>query len=262
MSSIATSIPSSRKLNKVSEEEWSIRVDLAACYRLIHHFGWTDQIYNHISARIPNTDDHFLLNPFGLGYNEVTASNLVKVDLEGNIIGHSDYTINRAGYVIHSAIHAARQDVKCVLHTHTVNGSAVSCLEEGFIPMTQAGFQFYQRLSYHNYEGIAVNLEERQRLVTDLQQNNAMILYNHGLLTCGSTISHAFSRFYYLEQACEVQLKAMQSGGKIKQPPPEVCEHTARQWDKMNTNEQKMKPLPEWAAYLRMLDNLDPSYKK
>ena len=260
MSSIATTIASPKK--EISQKEWEVRVDLAACYRLIHHFGWTDQIYNHISARIPEVENQFLLNPFGLAYNEVTASNLVKVDLDGNIIGDSDYSINRAGYVIHSAVHSAREDVLCVLHTHTPNGSAVSCLEEGFIPMTQAGLQFHNRLGYHEYEGIAVNLEERERLVADLGEHKALMLYNHGLLTCGGTVSHAFTRLYYLEQACGVQLNVMQTGGQLKLPSPKVCEHTAQQWEKMERAESNGKPAPEWLAYLRLLDDIAPDFRQ
>lgn len=252
-------LPRTREL-ECSDAEWQIRVELAACYRLIHDHGWCDQIYNHITARVPGTEDQFLINPFGLGYDEICASNLVKIDLEGNVLDGSGYGINNAGYTIHSAVHSARHDAVCVLHTHSDAGAAVSCLEEGFIPMTQGGLQFYNRMSYHDYEGIALGLSERERLIADLGSNWAMVLRNHGLLTLGGTVGHAFSRLYYLEQACRVQLSAMQSGGKITLPTPEVCEHTARQWDK-GCDDATVAELPEWPAYLRMLDRKDPSYR-
>lgn len=254
-------LQSIRRDLKCSPEEWAIRVDLAACYRLIHHHGWCDQIYNHITARVPGEPTHFLINPFGLAYDEVCASNLVKIDLDGNVVDGSEYGINAAGYTIHSAVHGARHDAVCVLHTHSDAGVAVSCLEEGFLPMTQGGFQFYNRLAYHAYEGIALDLSERDRLVADLGDSWAMILYNHGLLTLGETVSHAFSRLYYLEQACRIQLEVMQTGRPIKMPPHEVCEHTAKQWDK-GIDGMRVADLPEWAAYLRMLDRQDPSYRE
>lgn len=243
-----------------SEEEWTIRRDLAACYRLIHRHGWCDQIYNHITARVPGDDHHFLINPFGLAYDEVCASNLVKIDLEGTVVDGSPYGINAAGYVIHSAVHAARHDVACVLHTHSRAGVAVSCLEEGFMPMTQGGFQFYNRMAYHDYEGIALDTDERDRLVADLGDRWAMMLYNHGLLTLGETVSHAFGRLYYLEQACQVQLDVLQSGRRIKLPSAEVCEHTARQWEE-GIGGMRDKDLPEWPAYLRVLDREEPDYR-
>lgn len=259
MSSVATKLPVRRSL-KCSEAEWAMRVDLAACYRLIHAHGWCDQIYNHITARVPDEPSHFLINPFGLAYDEVCASNLVKIDLDGNVVDGSSYGINAAGYTIHSAIHAARHDAVCVLHTHSDAGTAVSCLEDGFLPMTQGGFQFYNRMAYHDYEGIALDLSERDRLVADLGKSWAMILRNHGLLTLGQTVSHAFTRLYYLEQACRVQIQVMQTGRKINLPPHEVCEHTAKQWDD-GIEGMRAKELPEWPAYLRMLDRKDPSFR-
>lgn len=243
-----------------TEEEWAIRVDLAACYRLVHAHKWCDQIYNHITARVPNSDHHFLINPFGLSYDEITASNLVKIDLDGTVIDGSDFGINAAGYTIHSAIHAARQDAVCVVHTHSNAGVAVSCLKDGFLPMTQGGLQFYNRIAYHDYEGIALDLSERERLVADLGAHNAMILRNHGLLTIGETVSRAFTRLYYLEQACKVQLDVMRTGGEILLPSPEVCEHTAQQWD-TGIEGMRDQELPEWPAYLRMLDRKDSRYR-
>jgi len=246
---------------KCSDAEWNMRVDLAACYRLIHQHGWCDQIYNHITARVPDEPENFLINPFGLAYHEVCASNLVKIDLDGNVVDGSEYGINAAGYTIHSAVHGARHDAVCVLHTHSDAGVAVSCLEEGFVPMTQGGLQFYNRMAYHDYEGIALDLSERDRLVADLGDKWAMILYNHGLLTLGHTVSHAFTRLYYLEQACRIQLEVMQTGRPMKQLSPEVCEHTAQQWE---TGIEGMRDtvVPEWPAYLRELDRIDPSYRQ
>lgn len=259
MSSAATKLPIRRSL-ECSEAEWAMRVDLAACYRLIHVHGWCDQIYNHITARVPDEPEHFLINPFGLAYDEVCASNLVKIDLDGNVVDGSSYGINAAGYTIHSAIHGARHDAVCVLHTHSDASTAISCLEEGFLPMTQGGFQFYNRLAYHDYEGIALDLSERERLIADLGDAWTMILRNHGVLTLGPTVSHAFSRLYYMEQSCRVQLQVMQTGRKINMPPPEVCEHTAKQWDD-GIGGMRAEDLPEWAAYLRMLDRRDPSFR-
>lgn len=244
-----------------SDAEWKMRVDLAACYRLIHQHGWCDQIYNHITARVPDEPDHILINPFGLAYHEVCASNLVKIDLDGNVVDGSEYGINAAGYTIHSAVHGARHDAVCVLHTHSDAGVAVSCLEEGFVPMTQGGLQFYKRMAYHDYEGIALDLSERDRLVADLGDRWAMMLYNHGLLTLGETVSHAFTRLYYLEQACRIQLEVMQTGRPMKQLPEAVCEHTAKQWEE-GIDGMRDKDLPEWPAYLRELDRIDPSFRQ
>ncbi len=259
----AASEPPTRSLD-CSPEEWAMRVDLAACYRLVHAHGWTDQIYNHITARVPGEDgrEAVLINPYGLAYDEVCASNLVKIDLEGNVLDGSPHGINQAGYTIHSAVHGARPDVVCVLHTHTPAGVAVSCLEEGFVPMTQGGLQFYDRMAYHAYEGVALDLSERERLVADLGDRDAMILNNHGLLTCGDSVAKAFSRLYYLEQACRVQLDVMATGRPIRLPSPEVCEHTARQWETNTAAAGATEAVPEWPAYLRMLDRIDPGYRQ
>ena len=245
-----------------SEAERAVRRDLAACYRLIDHFGWTDLIYNHITARVPGEGHHILINPFGLHYEEIRASNLVKIDLDGNKIEPSDYGINPAGYTIHSAIHGAREDVVCVVHTHSRFGVAVSCLEEGFLPMTQGGLQFYNRLAYHDYEGIALDLDERSRLVADLGDKNAMILRNHGLLTCGRSVAEAFSRMFYLEQACQVQIDALSAGRKLNELSGQVSEHTAQQWDTGESTTEDNGDKSEWAAMLRLLDRRDPSYRE
>lgn len=266
MTAITTKLPVRRSL-ECSDAEWAMRVDLAACYRLVDAHGWIDQIYNHITARVPGEPKHFLINPYGLAYSEVCASNLVKIDLDGNVVDGSSYGINAAGYTIHSAVHAVRHDAVCVLHTHSDASTAVSCLEEGFMPMTQGGFQFYNRLAYHDYEGIALDLSERERLVADLGDKWAMVLYNHGILTLGETVSHAFSRLYYFEQACRVQLDVLATGRPIKMPSPEVCEHTAKQWEpkgrdwEPEADKTTQSDTPEWAAYLRMLDRKDPSFR-
>jgi ribulose-5-phosphate 4-epimerase/fuculose-1-phosphate aldolase len=246
-----------------TDEEWQTRVDLAACYRLVDHFGLTDLIYNHITARVPGEDGAFLINPYGLRYDEVRASNLVKIDIDGKLLSPSDYSINPAGFTIHSAIHAARHDIFCVLHTHSDAGSAVSCLEEGFMPLTQAGFQFHNRLAYHDYEGIALDLDERERLVADFGSHHSMILRNHGLLTTGKTIGEAFKRIYYLEQACRLQMQVLASGRPIRQPSEEVMEHTARQFEGGGASSvmKSGKPVSAWTAYLRLLDDTAPDYR-
>jgi ribulose-5-phosphate 4-epimerase/fuculose-1-phosphate aldolase len=244
-------------------EEWQVRVDLAASYRLINRFGLTDLIYNHITARVPGEDGAFLINPYGLRYDEVRASNLVKIDIDGNLLAPSDYAINPAGFTIHSAIHAARHDVFCIIHTHSDAGSAVSCLKDGFMPLTQAGFQFHDRLAYHDYEGIALDLDERERLVADFGNHHSMILRNHGLLATGTSIGEAFKRIYYLEQACRLQMSVLASGREIVQPPPEVMEKTARQFEGGGAGSvmKSGKPVSAWGAYLRLLDAEEPDYK-
>ncbi|HEY9447122.1 MAG TPA: class II aldolase/adducin family protein, partial [Burkholderiales bacterium] len=196
---------------KVSPEEWETRLNLAACYRLVDKFGMTDLIYNHITARIPGTDDHLLINLYGLLYKEITASSLVKIDVEGNILSKpdTDYGINKSGYVIHGAIHKARPGVKCIIHTHTRAGIAVSAMKCGLLPMSQTSMRFVGHIGYHDYEGPAVDLDERERLVRDLGAHDAMIMRNHGLLTCGDTIQQAFNTMYQLELSCRAQVDAM-----------------------------------------------------
>jgi ribulose-5-phosphate 4-epimerase/fuculose-1-phosphate aldolase len=242
---------------RYSQAEWETRVQLAACYRLIARYKMTDLIYTHISARIPGHEDQFLLNPYGLMFNEVTASNLVKIDLEGNLLENNGFRVNSAGFTIHSAIHAARHDVACVLHTHTKAGFAVSCQKQGLLPLNQISLQFHNRLAYHDYEGIALDLDERPRLVADLGDKYAMMLRNHGLLTAGRTIPEAFSLMYYLEKACEIQVAALAGGAELIYPSPEVCERTARQY------EMDQHPIGdnEWAAHIRALDREDTSYR-
>ena len=247
----------------MSEAEWRTRVDLAAFYRLVHHYGMSMLVYNHITARVPGPEHHILINEFGLSYDEVTPANLVKIDLDGKIVDAGDHEVNYAGYIIHSCVHRARPDVNCVAHTHTRAGVAVSCLEEGLIPMNQEGLQFYNRIAYHDYEGIAVYEDEQKRLVANLGDKDVMILRNHGLLVAGRTISEAFRRLYYLELACRLQIDVMGSGRPWAPPPPEVCEHTAKQWEDgaASIGTGKDEHTREWPALLRMLDRKDPSWR-
>ena len=198
--------------DRVSEDEWQIRVDLAACYRLIAMYGWDDLVFTHISARVPGPDEHFLINAYGLMFEEMTASSLVKVDLEGNIVLETPHVINPAGFTIHSAVHAARPDVACVVHTHTKAGVAVSAQAAGLLPLSQTSLFPLASVAYHDYEGVALNEDEKPRLVADLGEKAFLILRNHGLLTGGASIADAFLYMYLLETACQTQLMA-QSGG-------------------------------------------------
>jgi ribulose-5-phosphate 4-epimerase/fuculose-1-phosphate aldolase len=243
-----------------SAEEWETRVNLAACYRLVHHYGWTDMIYTHISARVPGKDEHFLINPLGYMFDEVCASNLVKIDLEGNNVDAVNKTtpINYAGFVIHSAVHAARHDVQCVIHTHTVSGMAISMLKDGLLPLSQHGQQFYGAVGYHGYEGIALDVDERERLVKDLGDKPVMILYNHGLLTTGETIAKAFGWMFHLEKACQAQLLAMGTGKELVVPPDAVSRKVREQVSGPATSVSGA----EWPALLRMVERIDPSYKE
>ena len=244
-----------------SDDEWQARIELAAVYRLVHLYGWTSQVYNHITARIGDAEE-FLINPFGMAYDEICASNLIKIDLEGNKLEESPYPVNAAGYTIHSAIHSARPDLQCVLHTHSFNAMTLACTEGGFIPMTQTGFMFYDRVSYHEYEGIALDLDERERLIADFgPANHTMLMYNHGLLTGGHTIPWAFVRLYHFEEACGVQLRAMASGRQIKLPSKAVMEKTREQFEGGAARAGSSEDLPEWPAHVRRLDRIDPSWR-
>jgi ribulose-5-phosphate 4-epimerase/fuculose-1-phosphate aldolase len=256
---LAPSIPSVR--DRVSDEEWRIRVDLAACYRLVARYGWTDLIYTHISARVPGEDgsEAFLLNPFGFMFEEVTASSLVKIDFDGKILMDTPFDVNDAGFTIHSAVHMARHDVACVIHTHTRAGMAVSAQVDGLLPLTQNAMMFHgDHMAYHAYEGVALDLDERSRLQADLGDRYAMILRNHGLLTCGRTVAEAFEIMQNLEHACEAQLAAQAGGVALTMPPADVCAHAAEQF----WNYAKDKPFGRraWPALLRMLDRHNPGY--
>jgi ribulose-5-phosphate 4-epimerase/fuculose-1-phosphate aldolase len=244
------------RAGRYAAAEWQTRVELAACYRLVAHYRMTDLIYTHISARVPDHADQFLLNPYGLMFEEITASSLVKIDLDGKVIEDTPHHVNAAGFTIHSAIHAARHDVACVLHTHTRSGIAVSCQKQGLLPLNQIALQFHDRLAYHDYEGIALDHDERPRLVADLGDKRAMILRNHGLLTAGRSIPEAFSLMFYLERACEIQVAARAGGAELVLPPPATREKTARQYESGDDPSGGL----EWAAQLRLLERLDPGY--
>ena len=221
MTSNATSESKSVK-ERVSAEEWQIRVDLAAAYHLVAHFQWDDLIFTHISARVPGPDHHFLINPFGLMFDEICASNLVKIDLEGNTVEPTSYMVNKAGFTIHSAIHAGREDANAVLHLHTINGTAVSSQEKGLLPINQTAMILNNELAYHDYEGIAFNHDERPRIVADLGTKSSMLLRNHGTLTVGRTIAGAFVTMYFLERACAIQIAAMAGGTHLLTPQSSV----------------------------------------
>lgn len=237
----------------VCEQEWKLRCDLAALYRLVAHYKMTDLIYTHISVKVPGERETFLINPYGMLFSEIKASDLLKIDIDGNQIDdgvHSPYAVNKAGFVIHSAIHRARADALCVIHTHTAAGVAVSAQKDGLLPISQHALKFYDCLSYHKYEGVALDLDEQQRLVADLGANRAMILRNHGLLVCGRTIPEAFDHIFYLERACDIQVKAGALGfDHIDFPDESVRMHTAGQFNMKG----EVKPYYElaWQAALR-----------
>jgi ribulose-5-phosphate 4-epimerase/fuculose-1-phosphate aldolase len=239
-----------------SEDECKIRVELAACYRLAQREGWDELIYNHISARVPGPEHHFLINPFGLAFDEVTASNLVKVDLEGRIVGNSPFPINAAGFTIHSAIHAARPEVGCVIHLHTEAGMALSMLDCGLLPLSQTAMFFHGNTAFHDYEGIALNLDERVRLTRDLGDKSVMILRNHGTLVAGRTIGEAFVTMFLLEKAARAQLRAMACNSKLIAAAPEAVGVTA-QFGRSGSGGAQYA----WAAMVRRLEREDPSYK-
>ena len=237
--------------------EREMRIALAACYRLIAHFGMDDLIYTHISARVPGEPQHLLINPYGLMFHEITASSLVKIDHDGRIVEDSQYPVNEAGYIIHSAVLMARPEVNCVLHTHTRAGVAVSCLADGLMHINQHSAMFHNRVAYHDYEGIALDVDERSRLVRDLGDKPAMVLRNHGLLTAGRTVPEAFSLMYYLEQSCRIQIDLMAAGGKLSRLSDNVLQHTSEQF----ANPRVPCGEREWPALLRVLDAKDPSYR-
>lgn len=241
--------------NTVSAQEWQARVQLAACYRLIDYYGMSDLIYNHITASIPGTD-HFLINLYGLLYKEITASSLVKIDLAGNIITtpKTDYGINKSGYVIHGAIHEARADVQCVIHTHTRAGMAISTMQCGLLPLTQTSMRFVGHIGYHQFQGPAIDLAERASLVHDLGPHDAMILYNHGLLTCGATIEQAFNTMYQLELSCRSQVDAMAARTELMIPADSVLAHTANLYQ---PGTRRPYGVLEWPAMLRLLEAVD-----
>lgn len=243
-----------------SPEEWQARVELAACYRLAAHYRMTDLIYTHITVRVPGEPGRFLINPYGFRWEEITASSLVKIDVDGNKVDPTPHRVNPAGFVIHSALHRARHDAVCVMHTHTRAGVAVASLAEGLLPLNQIGLQFYGRVGYHEFEGIALELGERERIVADLGRHPALILRNHGLLTVGRSVGEAFSLMYYLNAACEIQVATLSMGRPLVFPAEAVCDTVVRQYDQMSFDDGDLAL--EWDAQMRLVEALDPSYKR
>jgi ribulose-5-phosphate 4-epimerase/fuculose-1-phosphate aldolase len=244
---------------QVSKEEWQKRVDLAACYRLMDLYGMTEMSANHISTRVPGEDGAFLINPYGLLYDQMHASCFIKLDLAGNILFNpTEYGINQAGYVIHSAVHAARHDVDCVIHTHTVAGMAVSAMKCGLMPIAQTSMRF-ATIAYHDYEGVAINPDEQARLVRDLGAEDGMILRNHGLLTVGASIAEAFNNMYRLERACQVQVAALSCNVELQLPPDEIVMEAHRLY---LPGTRRPFGVLEWPALLAKLDRIDPSYRE
>jgi ribulose-5-phosphate 4-epimerase/fuculose-1-phosphate aldolase len=236
---------------KVSAAEWEARIDLAAAYRLVALYKWDDLVFTHITLRVPDAEDQFLINPYGLFFDEITASSLVKIDLQGRKVQDSPFEVNPAGFVIHSAIHAARHDARCVMHTHTLNGVAVSAQRAGLLPISQHSMFSLASLGYHDFEGPALNDDEKPRLVADLGDRSSLILRNHGMLTVGETVADAFVAMYYLEASCAIQVRA-QTGGELIPVPKDVLDQAV----------SRTRQGPRvWPGLLRRLDRLDPSYK-
>ncbi|QFZ86090.1 class II aldolase [Variovorax paradoxus] len=253
----ATSASEIQKL--VSAEEWQLRVDLAACYRLVALYGWSDLVFTHISARVPGPEHHFLINPYGLMFDEITASSLVKVDQQCNKIIDSPYPVNPAGFVIHSAVHAAREDIQCVLHTHTKAGIAVSAQKNGVLPISQQSTFVLASLAYHDYEGVAFRDDEKPRLQADMGHANFLMLRNHGLLTCGKTIADAFLSMYTFENTCQIQIAAQAGGGELTHVNPKIIEGVGQA---MKVQSGGLGGMFVWPSLIRKLDRIDDSYKQ
>jgi len=243
----------------VNAEEWQSRVDLAACYRLVAMFRWDDLIFTHISARLPGREHHFLINPYGMTFDEITASSLVKVDLQGRKVAPSRYEINPAGFTIHSAIHAAREDAACVLHVHSINGVAVSAQHDGLLPLSQHSIFVLSSLAYHDYEGVALNDDERPRLVRDLGNSRFLMLRNHGLLTVGRSVADAFVAMYFFETACMMQVRAQCGGGKLRLISSSIVDGAPEQWERVTHGAGSNLA---WPALLRKLDRIDGSFRE
>jgi ribulose-5-phosphate 4-epimerase/fuculose-1-phosphate aldolase len=251
-------INQAEEFDEITEAERELRVHLAACYRLVAYYEMDDKTSTHISARVPGADDQFLLNPAGRLFSQVRASDLIKIDLSGTIRQDTPHTVIRAGYVIHSALMGARPDIGCAIHTHTTAGMAVSAMECGFLPLNQKSMRFYNHTAYHDYEGYATELDERESLVADLGDKDFMILRNHGLIACGPTVWSTFRWMYSFETACRVQVAAMAGGTKLTLPSPEVCAHAAEQANRPRNHDE---PEQEWLSLMEMLDGIDPSYR-
>lgn len=258
MNPLTLEIPSLK--NQVSEVEWQVRVDLAAAYRLVALFKWDDLVFTHISARVPGTENEFLINPYGLMFDEITASSLIRIDGQGNKLDKSPYDVNPAGFTIHSAIHAARHDSQCVLHVHSLNGIAVSAQKGGVLPLSQQSIFVLSQLSYHDYEGVALRDDEKPRLVADLgPRNDYLMLRNHGLLTLGKTIPDAFVAMYLFEAVCTIQVRAQSGGGELHHIDPKIIEG-ARQQAREVTRGVGAGALA-WPGVLRRLDRTMPGYR-
>lgn len=253
---MSLNIPSLK--DSVSPEEWQLRVDLAACYRLVATYGWSDLVFTHVSARIPGPEHHFLINPYGLMFDEITASSLVKVDQACNKLSDSPFPVNPAGFTIHSSVHAAREDAGCVLHTHTRSGVAVSAQKDGVLPISQQSTFVLASLAYHDYEGVAFREDEKPRLQADLGDKNFLMLRNHGLLTVGATIADAFLSMYIFESTCQIQISAQSGGAALTQVHPQIVDGVAHA---MKVQTGSMGGAFVWPALIRKLDRLDPSYK-
>jgi ribulose-5-phosphate 4-epimerase/fuculose-1-phosphate aldolase len=245
--------------DQVSKDEWDARVNLAAAYRLVALYGWDDLVFTHISARVPGPEHHFLINPYGWMFEEITASSLVKIDLEGRKVMPSEYDINPAGFTIHSAVHAARQDALCVMHTHTPNGVAVSAQKNGLLPISQKSLFVLSSLGYHDYEGLALNEDEKPRLVRDLGDKNFLMLRNHGLLTAAASIADAFAFMYSFEASCMIQVRAQSGGSELIPIPKPILDGIQMARNKVTRG---VGPgALAWPALLRKLDRLDPSFR-
>lgn len=245
--------------DQVSPEEWEIRVHLAAAYRAVAMYGWDDLVFTHLSARVPGPEHHFLINPYGMLFEEVTASSLVKIDLDGKIVVNTGYPVNAAGFTIHSAVHEAREDAICVMHLHTVAGTAVSAQEHGLLPLNQTALLVREQIAYHEYEGVALDINERPRLVADLGDKPLMLLWNHGTLALGKSVAQAFTAMYYLERACEMQVATLAGNPKLHYAPHEVAEKTASQG--AGPGLAMAGDMLVWPAILRKLDRMDPSFR-
>ncbi len=243
--------------SQVSEEEWQIRVDLAAAYRLVAMFGWDDLVFTHLTARVPGPDKHFLINPYGLMFDEITASSLVKIDVDGNKVMDSPHPVNPAGFTIHSCIHEARQDAHCVMHTHSINGVAVSAQKNGVLPLSQQSMFVLSSLAYHDYEGVALNEAEKPRLVADLGDSNFLMLRNHGLLTCAATPADAFLFMYLFDATCMVQVRAMAGGGELVHVDQAIVDGIQAQAQVVTKG---LGGQLAWPGLLRRLDRQNPGY--
>ncbi len=251
-----------QKISDISDAEREIRIDLAAIFRLVDFYGWSDLLATHLSARVPDAGDQFLINPFGMLFEEITASSLVKVDGDGDILSETDYDINPAGFTFHSAVHMARPDALWAIHTHTPAGCAVSTQKDGLLPLTQHALAVFDHTGYHDYEGIATDLDERERIARDLGEHNVLILRNHGLLTVGRTAGEVFMWMYRAERACRMQVAFQQTGAEAMEISEELQQATYKR-NRFNNSKDGYRTIGEneWPALRRKLDRIDPSYK-